>query len=54
MTPEAFLSDNVLTVSLPEGAVLAWAMTEQAVIRGEQLLEGGDKLDVIVEKDRRS
>ncbi len=49
--PAAFLSDSVLTVRLPETVVLAWATTEQVSIRGEQQLQDGDLLSILVEKD---
>lgn len=49
--PEAFFSDNVLTVRLPETRVLGWASTEQVSIRGEQQLANGDVLSILVEKD---
>ena len=51
VTPAAFFSDNVLTVRLPESIVLAWATTEQVSIEGEQSLDDGDKLRILVEKD---
>ena len=51
VNPEAFLSDNVLTVRLPETTVLAWAASEQVSIDGEQLLDDGQRLSVLVEKD---
>ena len=51
ITPAAFFSDNVITVSLPETAVLAWATTEQVSLTGEQVLDDGDTLKVLVEKD---
>lgn len=51
VTPAAFFSDNVLTVRLPEIGVLAWATTEQVSIKGEQLLDEGDALAILVEKD---
>ena len=51
VAPAAFFSDNVLTVRLPETAVLAWATTEQITIEGEQVLVDGEKLLVAVEKD---
>jgi len=47
----AFLSDNVLTVRLPEMTVLAWAATDQVSIEGEQLLNDGGKTTILVEKD---
>ncbi len=51
VNPGAFLSDSVMTVRLPESAVLAWATTEQVSIRGEQLLQDGDRISILVEKD---
>ncbi len=51
VTPAAFLSDNVLTVRLPETSVLAWAASEQVSIKGEQLLDEGEYLTILVEKD---
>ena len=51
VTPGAFFSENVITVRLPETAVLAWANSEQVSIKGEQLLDDGEKLAVLVEKD---
>ena len=51
VNPAAFLSDNVLTVRLPESVVLAWATTEQVSIEGEQSLDDGEKLTILVEKD---
>ena len=49
--PGAFLSECVITVRLPETTVLAWANSEQVSIRGELLLDEGDKLAILVEKD---
>lgn len=51
VAPAAFFSDNVLTVRVPETAVLAWASTDQAAIEGEQVLVDGDKLAITVDKD---
>ena len=51
VAPAAFFSDNVLTVRVPETAVLAWATTEQVTIEGEQVLVDGEKLAIAVEKD---
>ena len=51
VSPGAFLSDSILTVRLPEAAVLAWATTDQVSIRGEQLLQDGEKTIILVEKD---
>ena len=51
VSPGAFLSDSVMTVRLPETTVLAWAATEQVSIQGEQLLEDGETVGILVEKD---
>lgn len=49
--PAALYSENSITVRLPETVVLAWATTEQVSIEGEQVLDDGDKLSILVEKD---
>ncbi len=49
--PGAFFSDNVVTVRLPETTVLAWANSEQVSIAGEQRLDDGEHLMILVEKD---
>lgn len=51
VNPAAFYSDNTITVRLPETIVLAWATTEQVSIHGEQVLDDGEKLNILVEKD---
>jgi hypothetical protein len=51
VSPGAFLSGSVLSVRLPETAVLAWATTEQVSIQGEQLLQDGETVSILVEKD---
>ncbi len=51
VSPAAFYSDNEIRVSLPETIVLAWATTEQVSIDGEQILDDGDTLTILVEKD---
>ena len=51
VTPVAHFSDHRLTVRLPETAVLAWASTEQVSLDGEQRLDDGDILRILVEKD---
>ncbi len=47
----AFYSDNVVTIRLPETTVLAWANSEQVSIAGEQRLDDGELLSILVEKD---
>lgn len=51
VAPAAFYSDHVITVRLPEKVVLAWASSEQVSIAGEQILDEGRSLSVLVEKD---
>ncbi len=51
VTPAAHFSDNRLVVRLPETVVLAWATSEQVSMRGEQRLEDGDIVSILVEKD---
>jgi hypothetical protein len=51
VAPAAVFSGNVLTVRLPESAVLPWASSEQVSIAGEQRLDGGGVLSLLVEKD---
>ena len=46
-----FLSAHVVTVRLPESAVQTWASTEQVSMPGEQVLDDGSTLKVLVEKD---
>ncbi len=51
VNPGAFFSENVMTVRLPETAVLAWANSEQVSIAGDLLLDDGAPLSILVEKD---
>ena len=51
VNPAAFYSENEIRVRLPETIVLAWATTEQVSIEGEQVLDDGEKLSILVEKD---
>ncbi len=51
VNPAAFFSDNQIIVRLPETVVLAWANSEQVSMAGEQVLDDGDKLRILVEKD---
>jgi hypothetical protein len=51
VNPAAFFSDSEIIVRVPETTVLAWASSEQVAIRGEQVLDDGDKLMILVEKD---
>ncbi len=51
VNPAAFFSENEIIVRLPEATVLAWATTEQVSIEGEQVLDDGAKLSILIEKD---
>ena len=51
VNPAAFYSDNEVRVRLPETLVLAWVTTEQVSIQGDQILDDGEKLSILVEKD---
>lgn len=48
---EAHISNNVLTVRVPEQNVRDWATSEQVSIISEQILDGGGVLKILVEKD---
>ena len=49
--PDASFSDHVITVRVPEAMALAWASTEQVSMEGDQFLDDGEKLTILVEKD---
>ena len=51
VNPAAFFSGNEIIVRLPEATVLAWATSEQVSIDGEQVLDDGEKMRLLVEKD---
>ncbi len=51
VNPAAFFSDNQVMVRLPETVVLAWANSEQVSMTGEQVLDDGERLRILVEKD---
>ncbi len=51
VNPAAFFSDNQIIVRLPETVVLAWANSDQVSMSGEQILDDGEKLSILVEKD---
>ena len=51
--PAVHFSENRLTVRLPETIVLARATSEQVSMQGEQRLEDGDIVSILVEKDFR-
>ncbi len=49
--PGAFFSDRVLTVRLPDSMVRNWATSDEVSIKASQLLDGGETLKILVEKD---
>lgn len=51
VSPGAFLSENTVSIRLPEATVLAWANSEQVSISGEQQNKNGEVLGILVEKD---
>ena len=51
VTAEAHISNNVLTVRIPEAEILKWASTEQVSIASDQVVDNGAQLKILVEKD---
>jgi hypothetical protein len=49
--PEAHISNNVLTVRIPEAEILSWSGSDEVSISATQLLDGGNELSILVEKD---
>lgn len=49
--PAALFSEGTLAVLLPDAEVKQWASTEQVSIAAEELLDDGDHLNILVEKD---
>jgi hypothetical protein len=49
--PGAFFSDRVMTVRLPDTTVREWAASDEVSIQANQLLDGGETLKILVEKD---
>lgn len=49
--PEAHMSNNVLTVRIPETEILSWSDSDEVSISATQLLDGGNELSILVEKD---
>ena len=48
---EAHISNNVLTVRVPEEEILSWSDSDEVSISATQLVDGGDELTILVEKD---
>ncbi len=49
--PGAHMSNNVLTVRIPETEILSWSDSDEVSISATQLLDGGNELSILVEKD---
>jgi hypothetical protein len=49
--PEAHISNNVLTIRVPENDIQQWSTSEQVAISAEQDLDGGGHLKILIEKD---
>jgi hypothetical protein len=49
--PEAHISNNVLTVRIPEAEIESWSNSNEVSIAASQLLDGGEQLSILVEKD---
>lgn len=48
---EAQLLQNVITVRVPQDDVHKWAKSAQVSIESEQMLEDGEQLRILIEKD---
>jgi len=51
VTPEAHVSNNVLTVRVPQMDIRQWAESDKVSILSEQNLGAGGHLKILVEKD---
>ena len=49
--PEAHISNNVLTVRIPEPEIQSWSGSEAVSIAATQNLGDGSELEILVEKD---
>jgi len=49
--PEAHISNNVLTVRIPQSDIKQWAESEQVSIASDQVLDDGEQLKILIEKD---
>ena len=49
--PEAHISNNVLTVRIPETEIVSWSTSDEVSIAASQALDDGAQLDILVEKD---
>ena len=51
VTLEANMSGSVLTVCVPQREVKQWAESDRVSMRSEQILDDGQKLAILIEKD---
>ena len=51
VSPEAHISNNVLTVRVPKMDIRLWADSDRVAIDSEQVLGDGERLRILVEKD---
>ena len=49
--PEAHISNNVLSVRVPQQDIRQWADSDQVSIAATQILDDGEELKILVEKD---
>jgi hypothetical protein len=49
--PEAHISNNCLTVRVPQMDIGQWADSEQVSISSDQNLDDGEQLKILIEKD---
>ena len=49
--PEAHISNNVLSVRVPQQDIRQWADSDEVSIASSQILDDGDELNILVEKD---
>lgn len=49
--PEAHISNNVLSVRVPQQDIRQWADSDEVSIAATQILDDGDELRILVEKD---
>ena len=49
--PEAHVSNNLLSVRVPQQDIRQWADSDQVSISAAQVLDDGDELKILVEKD---
>ena len=49
--PRIAVSESTMTIRLPETDVLGWCSTNQVSMAGDQHLDDGETLGILVEKD---